>query len=100
MREVLAAGGVEVAAQFPADRRRAKPEVRLPTAEHHPFGEGHSLITIGIDPQESSITAVAVNHDGTERGQIRIPVNGGLVRQLMSFAADWTARRWAVEGPA
>lgn len=56
------------------------------------------MITIGIDPHKSSITASAVNHDGTELGHIRLPVNGGLVPQLLRFAADWTARRWAVEG--
>jgi len=56
------------------------------------------MITIGIDPHKSSITAVAVQYDGTQLGQIRLPVTAALPQQLLSFAADWTDRRWAVEG--
>src|SRR3954451_17112238 len=75
------------------------PEVRLPTTvDPHPPAEGHRMITIGIDPHKSSITAVAVSDDGAQLGQIRLPVTAGLPRQLLSFAADWTVRRWAVEG--
>ncbi len=56
------------------------------------------MITIGIDPHKSSLTAVAVDLAGYELGQIRLPVSKDLAEQLLSWAQAWPDRQWAVEG--
>lgn len=56
------------------------------------------MITIGIDPHKSSLTAVALDPVGVELGQIRLPVTGDLERQLLAWARAWADRQWAVEG--
>jgi transposase len=56
------------------------------------------MITIGIDPHKSSVTAVALDHRGARLAEIRLPVTAELGRRLVGFASDWTDRQWAVEG--
>ncbi len=56
------------------------------------------MITIGIDPHKSSITAVALDPAGHELGTIRLPVTGTLTGRLLEWAAPWPERAWAVEG--
>lgn len=56
------------------------------------------MITIGIDPHKSSLTAVAVDLAGYELGQIRLPVSKDLAEQLLGWAQAWPDRQWAVEG--
>lgn len=56
------------------------------------------MITIGIDPHKSSITAVATDPTGRELGSVRLPVTGALERKLLEWAAPWPTRTWAVEG--
>jgi transposase len=56
------------------------------------------LITIGIDPHKSSLTAVAVDPTGVELAQIRLPVTAGVGQQLLASATAWPERQWAVEG--
>jgi hypothetical protein len=56
------------------------------------------VITIGIDPHKSSLTAVAVDLAGHELGQIRLPVSKDLGGQLLGWAQAWPDRQWAVEG--
>jgi transposase len=56
------------------------------------------VITIGIDPHKSSVTAVAVDLAGYELGQIRLPVSKDLAEQLLGWAQAWPDRQWAVEG--
>jgi transposase len=56
------------------------------------------VITIGIDPYKSSLTAVAVDLAGYELGQIRLPVSKDLAEQLLGWAQAWPDRQWAVEG--
>jgi transposase len=56
------------------------------------------VITIGIDPHKSSLTAVAVDLAGYELGQIRLPVSKDLAEQLLGWAQAWPDRQWAVEG--
>ena len=51
------------------------------------------MITIGIDPHQSSITAVALQGNGSRLAEIRLPVRIELSRQLLGFAAEWTPRR-------
>ena len=56
------------------------------------------MITIGIDPHKSSLTAVAVEASGEIAASVRLPVNGDAVARLRSWAQQWPQRRWAVEG--
>jgi transposase len=56
------------------------------------------VITIGIDPHKSSLTAVAVHPSGKRLGQRRLLVNAGTLGQLTAWAAVWPSRRFAVEG--
>jgi transposase len=55
------------------------------------------VITIGIDPHKSSVTAVAVDLAGYELGQICLPVSKELGGQSW-LAQAWPDRQWAVEG--
>jgi hypothetical protein len=56
------------------------------------------MITIGIDPHKSSLTAVAVESTREPVATRRIAVTATTVRQLQEWAARWPQRRWAVEG--
>ena len=56
------------------------------------------MITIGIDPHKSSLTAVAVEVTGKSVATMRIAITVTTVRQLQEWAARWPQRRWAVEG--
>ena len=56
------------------------------------------MITIGIDPHKSSLTAVAVEVTGKSVATMRIAITVSAVRQLPEWAARWPQRRWAVEG--
>jgi hypothetical protein len=56
------------------------------------------MITIGIDPHKSSLTAVAVDSTGQSVATMRIAVTATTVCQLQDWAARWPQRRWAVEG--
>jgi transposase len=68
------------------------------------------VITIGIDPHKSSLTAVALDPTGRQLRSRRFPVNAGTLRALLSWAQDRTqdrppdrphdqpARQFAVEG--
>jgi transposase len=58
------------------------------------------MITIGIDPHKSTLTAVALSPDGHLLDSVRLPVTATTVGELLTFAAAWTHRRWAVEGAA
>ena len=76
------------------------PEVRLPTAVPiHDLEERHSLvITIGIDPHKSSLTAAAVESHGQSHPPIRIAINKTTPATLLAWASQWPDRQWAVEG--
>lgn len=56
------------------------------------------MITIGIDPHKSSVTAVALGPAGRELGQLRLPVTKEVGGQLREWARGWPDRQWAVEG--
>lgn len=60
--------------------------------------ERHLLITIGIDPHKSTLTAVALDAAGLELGQIRLRITASVGEQLLAFATAWPQRQWAVEG--
>ena len=56
------------------------------------------MITIGIDPQKRSLTAVALDPHSRLLGQQRLATTGQASRQLLAWAQQWPQRRWAVEG--
>jgi transposase len=56
------------------------------------------VITIGIDPHKSSLTAVALDATGHELRGRRFPVNAGTLRALLSWATGWPLRQFAIEG--
>ncbi|RZU75094.1 transposase [Micromonospora kangleipakensis] len=56
------------------------------------------MITIGIDPHKSSLTAVAVDATGQQLAARRFTVNAGTFGQLTRWADRWPQRRYAVEG--
>jgi transposase len=58
------------------------------------------VITIGIDPHKSSLTAVAVQPTGEVSATIRLEVNRDTVARLHAWAQQWPHRQWAVEGAA
>ena len=58
------------------------------------------MITIGIDPHKSTLTAVGLSPDGTILGTTRLTVNTVTPKELLAFADRWPQRRWAVEGAA
>src|SRR4051794_576217 len=58
------------------------------------------MITIGIDPHKSTLTAVGLSPDGTILASTRLPVNPATLGELLAFADRWPQRRWAVEGAA
>ena len=58
------------------------------------------MITIGIDPHKSSLTAVALQPSGETASTIRLEVNSNTVDRLLAWAIRWTQRQWAVEGAA
>jgi transposase len=56
------------------------------------------VITIGIDPHKASLTIVAVDSAGKSLGHRWLLVNAGTLSQLLAWAGEWPARRFAVEG--
>lgn len=56
------------------------------------------MITIGIDPHKSSLTAVAVRPDGHIHPPIRLVVDKNTPAAILAWAAQWPERQWAVEG--
>ena len=58
------------------------------------------MITIGIDPHKSSLTAVASQPSGEAAATIRLEVNSDTVARLRACAGCWGQRQWAVEGAA
>lgn len=54
------------------------------------------MITIGIDPHKSSLTAVAVSPDGQAHPSIRLVVDKATPAALLTWA--WPERQWTVEG--
>ncbi|MCD5422445.1 IS110 family transposase [Rhodococcus pyridinivorans] len=56
------------------------------------------MVIIGIDPHKSSLTAVAIDHDGTTVASRRFVVNAGTATALATWSQRWTERRYAIEG--
>jgi transposase len=56
------------------------------------------VITIGIDPHKRSLTAAALDPHSRLLSQLRVPTTGQAAQQVLTWAAAWPERRWAVEG--
>ena len=55
-------------------------------------------VMIGVDPHNASHTAVAIDDKERPLGELRVRSSPGQLEQLLSWAAQWPQRTWAVEG--
>ena len=55
-------------------------------------------VIIGIDPHKASHTAVAVSGDEDELARLKVRASREQVDQLLSWAAAFPSRTWAIEG--
>ena len=65
-----------------------------------PATEGKQMIVIGIDPHKASVTAVALSSASIALGHRRLATTAKTGAHLISWAAEWPDRLWAVEGAA
>jgi transposase len=66
---------------------------------YFPDDEGAVMaVMIGIDPHKGSHTAVAIDEAETPLGELRVRSSTGQAERLLSWAATWPQRTWAVEG--
>jgi transposase len=57
-----------------------------------------TVVMIGVDPHKGSHTAVAVGSDEEPPGKVRVGASVTQAQRLVTWAADWPERTWAVEG--
>src|SRR5436309_1860906 len=57
-----------------------------------------SVVMIGVDPHKASHTAVALDDRESDLGKVRVRASGKQAQQLLSWAAQWPRRTWAIEG--
>jgi Transposase len=57
-----------------------------------------AAVMIGIDPHKGSHTAVAIGTAEEPLGELRVRSSASQAERLVSWAADWPDRIWAVEG--
>jgi transposase len=55
-------------------------------------------VMIGVDPHKGSHTAVAIDQTEQLLGELRVRSSADQVERLLSWAARWPKRTWAVEG--
>ncbi len=80
-------------------RDRSESQVAHRGPFHHQSEERHQLvITIGIDPHKSSLTAVAVERTSQAHPPMRVVVDKNATAALLAWATQWPDRQWAVEG--
>ena len=56
------------------------------------------MITLGLDPHPGSHTVVALDRNGSLLGDVTVPNTAIGLCELHRFAAQFTSRRWAIEG--
>src|SRR5215469_3305557 len=61
-------------------------------------GQVMALVMIGVDPHKASHTAVAVDDGEAVLGQVRVRASAVQAKRLLTWAAAWPERTWAVEG--
>ena len=84
-------------------RRPAGPGIRHARHGHTCVkGEGPFMaaVMIGVDPHKGSHTAVAIGGAEEPLGELRVRACAAQAERLLSWAADWPERTWAVEGAA
>jgi transposase len=59
-----------------------------------------AAVMIGVDPHRGSHTAVVISGAEEPLGEIRVRASAGQAQQLITGAAAWPDRTWAVEGAA
>jgi hypothetical protein len=57
-----------------------------------------TAVMIGIDPHKGSHTAVAISAAEEPLGDLRVRASAAQARLLVTWAASWPERTWAVEG--
>ena len=57
-----------------------------------------AVVMIGVDPHKGSHTAVALGVDEVPLGQVRVRASVAQAERLLTWAAAWPERTWAVEG--
>ena len=55
-------------------------------------------VMIGIDPHKGSHTAAALNEAEAVLGELRVRSGPAQLEQLVTWAARWPDRTWAIEG--
>jgi transposase len=61
-------------------------------------GDGMATVVIGIDPHKASHTAVAVSAAEEPLGELRVRASAVQAQRLLTWAAAWPERTWAIEG--
>jgi transposase len=61
-------------------------------------GQVVAVVMIGVDPHKGSHTAVALGADEAPLGQVRVRASAAQAERLLTWAAAWPERTWAVEG--
>jgi transposase len=57
-----------------------------------------AVVIIGVDPHKGSHTAVALGAGEVVLGQVRVRASAAQAERLLTWAAAWPERTWAVEG--
>jgi transposase len=57
-----------------------------------------TAVIIGVDPHKGSHTAVAIDRTEKRLGRLRVPAADDQAARLLTWAAQWPGRTWAVEG--
>jgi transposase len=57
-----------------------------------------AAVMIGVDPHKGSHTAVAIGAAEEPLGELRVRASAAQAERLLSWAAAWPQRTWAVEG--
>jgi transposase len=57
-----------------------------------------AVVMIGVDPHEGSHTAVAIDAAEELLGEVRVRASAAQAGRLVTWAASWPERTWAVEG--
>ena len=92
------AGTCRGVAQQRRDRSESQLAHRGPFHHVSPEERQQLVITIGIDPHKSSLTAVAVEPTIQSHRPIRVVVDENTPASLLAWATQWPDRQWAVEG--
>ena len=57
-----------------------------------------TAVIIGVDPHKGSHTAVAIGQAEEPLGEMRVRASAVQAQKLITWAAAWAERTWAVEG--